>query len=286
MTISYNNLGSYGRIGNQMFQYAGLRGIASNRGFDFTIPPEDHDGDTNYCLFQCFKMTGVGEQNKGFSNLSSKKYKDKDFRFDEDLFNTCPDNVDLNGYFQSEKYFNHIEDEIRSDFQFRDDIYESCKEIMDEVGKSIFLHVRRGDYVRVQNYHPLMTESYYTKALERFDPNTNVVVLSDDYKWCKEQDIFKADRFFISESEITFNNRMQMGDGAMEKALIPFWDLCLMSMCTGGIIANSSMSWWGAWLINDSNKKIVAPDPNNWFGTMYDHYVMDDLIPNEWETIS
>jgi hypothetical protein len=283
MTISYNRLGSHGRIGNQMFQYAGLRGIATHRGFDFIIPPETHLGETNYCLFDCFNMVGVKETSKGFLN-TNQQIKDQNFSFDENLFNTCPDNVDLNGYFQSEKYFKDIENIIRKDFEFSDDIFSSCKEIIDDIGDSIFLHVRRGDYIKVQSYHPLLTEEYYKKALDKFDKNISVIVLSDDQEWCKEQDIFSSDRFFISESKLKFDKKMQMGDGSFDNSLIPFWDLCIMSMCNGGIIANSSMSWWGAWMQNDRGK-IVTPNPEKWFGSMYSHYDTKDLIPDRWEIV-
>ena len=68
MTISYNRLGSNGRLGNQMFQYAGLRGIAANRKFDWLIPPPESYGDSNYGLFDCFKMSSVQEKNFGVIN--------------------------------------------------------------------------------------------------------------------------------------------------------------------------------------------------------------------------
>ena len=286
MTLSYNGLGSNGRIGNQMFQYAAVRGVAKNRGYDFLIPPEDHDGKTNYCLFDCFKMANVKGHNKGFSSFV-KQHDDKEhFNFSPTLLNECPDDVNLDGYYQTEKYFKHIEDEIREDFQFKDEIYEECKQMIDGIGeKPIFLHVRRGDYVRVQQWHPLMTLEYYEKALEKFDKDVPVVVLSDDFRWCKEQDLFKPDRFLISESDTKFQTRMQMGDGKMEHSLVGFWDMCLMSLCDGAIIANSTFSWWGAWLQSNPNKKVITPNPKNWFGPRYSNWVMDDIIPENWESI-
>lgn len=285
MTISYNQLGSTGRMGNQMFQYAALRGISANRGFDFLIPPENYRGKTRYCLFDSFKMCNVKESNKGFNPPEYGTIEVENFAFDENIFNTCPDNCNLEGFFQTEKYFINIEEEIREDYQFNDHIISSCKEVMDDIGDAIFLHVRRGDYTRVQSYHPVLNESYYRKALDKFDSRLSVVVVSDDFEWCKEQDIFKSDRFFISESTLKFETKVQMGDGAMENPLVPFYDLCLMTMCKGGIIANSSLSWWGAWLIPSKDKKIVSPHYEDWFGPMYNHYVMDDLIPKEWEMI-
>lgn len=276
MAITYNNLGSNGRLGNQMFQYASFRGIAAHRGFDWMIPPEDTESSCNYGLFECFKMSNVKPQNKGFG--SNQTIDTGRFDFDEDLFNNCPDNVNINMYLQTEKYFKHIEKEIREDFQFQDEIYSPCKEMMDSLGegRKIFLHIRRGDpklpwaYVNLQNAHPVQTWDYYERALKHFPDDVPVVVFSDVIEWCKEQEFFKPDRFILSETTDEF------GDGQR----VPWTDLCLMSLCTDAIIANSSYSWWGAWLIDNPNKTVVAP--KNWFGAQFAHYNMSDLIPTGW----
>ena len=97
MAISYNRLGSNGRLGNQMFQYAGFRGIASKNGYEWLIPPEDSDSTCNYSLFECFKMESVQSENFGFG--TGRTIDTGIFHFDEELFNTCPDNVNLNYYF-------------------------------------------------------------------------------------------------------------------------------------------------------------------------------------------
>lgn len=283
MTVSYNRLGSNGRLGNQMFQYAGLRGIASNRGFDWMIPPEDSDSTCNYGLFECFKMTNVGEENKGFGPPNWETINIDKFNFDSEFFNECPDNVNLNSYFQTEKYFKHIENEIREDFTFNDEILESCKEIIESVGDAIFLHVRRGDYVATPDHHPTLPITYYEQALTRFDSDIPVLIFSDSLDWVKEQKLFEDDRFLISENHVKYPNKIKLGDGSVQQSLVPYWDLCLMSLCKGGIIANSSMSWWGAWLINNPDKKVIAP--TEWFGRAYAHYIMDDLIPETWEKI-
>jgi len=263
-----------------MFQYAGFRGIAANRGFDWLIPPENANSTCNYSLFECFKMGSVKEENFGYGN---GRTVDKGiFHFDRDLYNKCPDNVNINYYLQSEKYFKDIEDIIREDYTFKDDIVESCSEIMDGVGDAIFLHVRRGDYVATPEYHPCQPIEYYKKALERFDSDIPVLIFSDDLEWVRQQELFKDDRFLLSENHIKYPNRVKLGDGSIQQSLIPYWDLCLMSMCKGGIIANSSMSWWGAWLQNGAGK-IIAP--KMWFGPAYSHYIMTDLLPDAWEKI-
>jgi hypothetical protein len=179
----------------------------------------------------------------------------------------CPDHVDIRGYFQTEKYFKHIEDEIREDFTFKDEILNPCKEMIAGVDNPLALHVRRTDYVSNSANHPPCTLEYYEAALKHFDDDRNVIVFSDDPAWCKEQELFSDDRFMISENE---DNRI---------------DLCLMSLCDDFIIANSTYSWWGAWLSANKDKKVIAPV--QWFGTGYtkDHDT-SDLIPDGWTRIT
>jgi hypothetical protein len=277
MTISYNRLGSNGRLGNQMFQYATLRGIAANRGFDWLIPRPDNYGDSNYGLFDCFKMETVQESNFGILNAQS--ISTGQFHFIQEFFDNCPDNVNLHDYFTSEKYFSNVEDVIRKDYTFRDDILNPCKEIMDDLENPIFLHVRRGDYLVKPEAHPACAISYYEKALTHFDNECLVLVFSDDIEWCKDQDLFQDDRFMLSEYTERYPQTCDTLQGR-QQALIPYFDLCMMSLCSGGIIANSTMSWWGAWLIENPTQPIVAPNP--WFGSMYNHYTMSDLLPENW----
>ena len=116
--ISFNNIGNLGRLANQMFQYASLKGIARNRGYEFTIPPEDVFGQNDPLV----KTSPLNIYNV-FENISNNKIEivrnpmlqERMHEFDEELFRSCPDNVDLFGYFQSPKYFQHIEDEIKND---------------------------------------------------------------------------------------------------------------------------------------------------------------------------
>jgi len=277
MTIGYNRLGSNGRLGNQMFQYAALRGVASNKGYGWVIPPPESYGDSNYGLFDCFRMTNVSESNFGFA--PGRSIESGCFHFNEDFFNNCPDNVNLHDYFQTPKYFQNIESEIREDFAFKDEILNPCKEIIGDIEAPIFIHVRRGDYVRHQYAHPLCSIEYYQEALSHFDDDTTVLVFSDDIGWCKSQELFSSDRFMISEYQERYSHTSDTNDGR-QNALIPYFDMCMMSLCSGGIIANSSMSWWGAWLIDNPTKPIVAPI--KWFGEKYKDYNMNDLIPENW----
>ena len=277
MTIGYNRLGSNGRLGNQMFQYAGLRGVAANREFDWVVPRPESYGDSNYGLFDCFKMSNVKEEN--FGMINGQNVATGQFHFNQDFFDRCPDNVNLHDYFQSPKYFSNIEDQIREDFTFKAEILDPCQDIMSDLESPIFIHVRRGDYVNSQNAHPVCPVEYYKEALTHFDDEIPVLVFSDDIDWCQEQELFAGDRFMLSEYNERYPQSCDTNDGR-QNALIPYFDMCMMTLCSGGIMANSSMSWWGAWLISNPTQPIVAP--KQWFGEQYKDYNMNDLRPEEW----
>ena len=277
--IGFDHIGTMGRLGNQMFQYAALKGIAAHRGYEYTIPPENPRIQIdNYGLIEAFELSD--NKKIGWLNTQYDIIAEKHFHFDEDLFNTFPDGSGLYGFFQSEKYFKHIEDEIREDFTFKKEWLEPCEEFRKDLGDEvIFLHVRRGDpnladkrgfkwaYTQCSSQHPPQPLEYYERALKEFDDDMPVVVFSDSIDWVKEQDLFKPDRFMISEQTDKFS------DGA----LVPYIDLCLMTLCDHAIIANSSMSWWGAWLIQNEYKKVVAP--KMWFGPAYADKDTKDLYP-------
>ena len=122
----------------------------------------------------------------------------------------------------------HIEHELRQDFCFIPEILLPAKERLKSIvgdQLAISLHVRRGDYVG-KPHHPTQSLEYYLNALEHFDNNLPVIIVSGDPYWCKEQKIFLDDRFFISMNGNAAN------------------DLCMMSLCNNHVIANSSFSWW------------------------------------------
>jgi len=261
--LSFNNLGNLGRLANQMFQYASLKGIASNNGYDFCIPPRELFGKndinvrrSDITLYECFDLSKVHQE-----AIVNQVLQESGFEFDENIFNNCPDNVDLFGYFQTEKYFKHIETEIRKDFKFKDELLEICEGFIKEnfvYRDVISLHVRRGDYT-VNPNHPVQTLEYYREALNIL-PDLPVIIFSDDTEWCNQQEIFSSDRFAVAEGNST--------DA----------DLCLMSLCKYHIIANSSFSWWGSWLAN--SEKTIAP--KNWFGGDCINHNTQDLYLSDW----
>lgn len=264
--IGFNHLGRLGRLGNQMFQYAALKGIAKNRGYEFCLPYYNNyvdDGIGNLLKTELFNVFNLKVDN--LKTIDVQYVNEPHFHFSEDLFNNCPDNISLVGFFQSEKYFKNIEDEIRQDFSFKEEIYNSCSQTFNSLclNKPIALHIRRGDYTINSDRHPVTPLEYYEKVLTNFDDDQDVVVFSDDPKWCSEQKIFSSDRFLISEGNDTYH------------------DLCLMSLCSDFIIANSTFSWWAAWLANSKNVYY----PINWFGPAADNDTKD-LFPSNWIGVS
>jgi len=279
--LAFNHIGSLGRLGNQMFEYAALRGIAAKHGYDWCIPTPDRKGIENYSLHECFKLS---PQRKEGVIEEFQYVQEPHFHFSEEIFEKCPDNVSLYGFFQSWRYFDHIADTIREDYTFHDEHLIPCQEMMQELEgqEPIMLHVRRGDpnltdprgfkwsYTQCGDQHPVQPIEYYERALAEFDDDQPVIVFSDSVEWVKEQEFFSGDRFLISEPE----------DKYADGSFTPYADLCLMSLCSHAIIANSSMSWWGAWLISNPDKKVIAP--KMWFGPAYADKDTKDLYCPDW----
>lgn len=259
--IGFNHIGRHGRLGNQMFQYAALCGIAETKGYEFCIPESTFKNEwEDHQLFEAFTLPNL--KTKKF--LSANYYQEKQYNYSQEYVDECPDNVNLFGYFQTEKYFSHVADSIREDFTFKSEVLNPCKEAFD-FDQVISLHVRRTDYVEKSDDHPPCPMEYYEDALSKFNSDLPVLIFSDDTEWCKEQELFKPDRFMVSESNWNLV------------------DMCLMTMCSHHIIANSSFSWWGAWLSGSDN--VIAP--SRWFGDKgyTANHNTEDIVPDRWTKI-
>lgn len=180
------------------------------------------------------------------------------------------DNLYLNGYFQSELYFVGKRNEILQQFQFPtlDPHNESIREKINSEPNSVAIHVRRGDYLKpnVAQYHGVLSLNYYETAisyLQRTLGSLYIVVFSDDPQFCKLH-FEKYNNVYIVSGN----------DEASWK------DMALMSACQHHIIANSSFSWWGAWLSTHTSGIKIAP--KNWFNETAVDYCIDDIIPKSW----
>lgn len=172
-------------------------------------------------------------------------------------------NVKLVGYFQSEKYFINYKEEILElfgpDTETQLYLNEKYGDILSKDTCSV--HIRRGDYLNLQNYHPVQSIEYYKNSVNVIGRNKHFLIFSDDIKWCEENFDFLENKTFINGNE-------------------DYQDLYLMSMCQDNIIANSSFSWWGAWLNKNPNKKVISP--NKWFGPSYVNFNTKDLYCDKW----
>lgn len=257
--IGFNYLGNMGHLGNQMFQYAAVKGIAEYKGYDWCIAPKENVGNILSDIYSCFNLSSCSN----YSMIIGESLEESSYAFDENLFENCPDNISLHGYFQSEKYFKHIESEIREDFKFKKEIFDECKGIFDSVlnnkESAVSLHVRRGDYITSPN-HLLQSLDWYREAISIFDSDCEIVISSDDPEWCKNQEIFSGDRFIVFEGNSAYH------------------DMCLMSMLKNHIMSNSTFSWWGSYLAN--SKKTVAP--KNWFIGYLSDNDTSDMYRKDW----
>ncbi len=259
--IGINCLGRKGRFANQMFQYAAIKGIAAKRGLEWCIPPgpmlpeEFKDEYLQHKLFLAFELSSL----KTVKLLSAPHRQEAGHTFDPYLFEHCEDNVSLDGHFQSELYFRHIADAIRLDFTWKERVMAPVKELFQRLvpqGRAISLHVRRTDHLLRPNYRPVLPMHYYEEALACCDSDLPVLVFSDDPQWCRQQPLFASGRFIIPA----------LADNIA--------DLCLMSLCPIHIIANSTFSWWGAWLSGSDH--VVAS--GLWFGA-HGHDARDLRVP-------
>jgi len=242
--------GYYGWLGNQMFQYAATKALSLHRGTECFFPANRPNLHEVFAL-KAFTSPRPLDRTPG-------KYQEPHFHHSTDFWR-LPDGTMLSGYFQSEKYFAPYAERIRREFNFepRSGIAYSGRPT-----GTVSIHVRRGDYLSFPEHHPPLTMDYYNAAMEHF-PGARFLIFSDDPGWC----LLNFDR---SRCEIS------TGRSAIE-------DMALMASCDSHIIANSSFSWWGAWLGRNPDKRVIAP--LQWFGPAKAGWSTEDLIPGGWVRI-
>jgi len=236
--ITAATIGTNGRLGNQMFQYAALLGIARHKNYNFYSPGGR--------LFEVFEMKSAPRNSN--NHFNNHRLSERMFSFDQYLFDNAPDNVDLFGYFQSKKYWNHCEQEVLDLFSFKEKINYDLQKLCED---ACFLHVRRTDYLNAPEFHTNIGLNYYKDSIKHIESKT-LLIFSDDIQWCKVifSDLDEVKRFKVIYASEVSDNDIQ--------------DLQLMTYCSSAIIANSSFSWWVAYLgPHQKAGKIVAP--SRWF---------------------
>ncbi len=284
-----------GGLGNQLFQYAAGTALANYHKTELYLDLSYLNADTNGAYTKRkFELDKFNIQSKiadagilrnfNFNeNKVSVKLKKllpglfSKMIFNEHQFNfhsnflKFPATTYLNGYWQSEKYFNSFRGKLLSEIMLRSPFSEGAVAIAKNIqcANSVSLHVRRGDFVSLKSanhFHGHLELDYYKLAFEKISSkikNPTFFVFSDDMDWCK------ANFDFISSKEFI--------DGE-SNGITTHEELILMSYCKHNIIANSSFSWWGAWLNQNANKVVIAPQ--NWFADKKIN--TNDLIPSSW----
>ncbi|HAO65044.1 TPA: alpha-1,2-fucosyltransferase [Candidatus Taylorbacteria bacterium] len=275
-----------GGLGNQIFQYAIGRklSIKNNDTLKLDISAYTEKNPRAYGLahFKIVENIATPEEIKRtklpFGILSrlyrafkARILKIRNVRYKPRVLNKTG-NVYLSGFWQSEKYFSDIADTIRNDLTLKDRMASAASFAAEAIQKtpvSVSVHVRRTDYVS-DKYFVTCSPEYYQTAISRLSKQLpggqadqiQLFIFSDDIEWVKQNMHFDYPITYISNPSI----------------IQDYEELVLMSKCSHHIIANSSFSWWGAWLNPNPNKIVIAP--SKWFNTNPSTY--RDVVPYSW----
>lgn len=229
--IIYSNLGKKGNLGNQLFQIASTLSIAKQSNQDYGFPEWEYD----YSFIN--KLPSV-PRDKEFNTIQETS-------FDYHELILPKGNYNLNGWFQSEKYFDR--DNVKKQFEFKPKLIESVKvKYEKELSKKhILISVRRGDFVNNPHYFQLDYKYYFLAITTQFSDweERNLIFTSDDINYCKKHFSFLTNAMFIEKTT------------AIEQ-------LVLGSLCNDFVISNSTFSWWLAWLGEKKSSKIIRPIQN------------------------
>ncbi|MGC1473628.1 MAG: alpha-1,2-fucosyltransferase [Psychroserpens sp.] len=282
-----------GGLGNQMYQYAAGKALAVRLNKTLIIDPrpilaEAHKRQydlyifnleyanfgTSYTLWLVRWISSV-RLGRLFQVLNPSAWsyriiRDKEMGFDTSLYEVSSTNLILHGYWQSYKYFEDLRLRFLNEFTFKNEPNSKNKEVLNEIDESnsVAIHIRRGDYVNnsvANSLHGICSMEYYKNGVAFINQNVenpNFFIFTDDPIWAKQN-------FKLVQSPIVVEHNLGNQD---------FEDLRLMSHCKHFIIANSSFSWWGAWLGTDKNKIVICP--KKWFNT--EDIPLTDRIPNAW----
>jgi len=281
-----------GGLGNQMFQYAAARalGLRLNTGVAIDLYNLNKKSETinrnyglnvfeleveNTCslkdkfIIKCYRYHNCNQAVKNIFRLFKVFYDERANVFDLGFESLKPGSV-LMGYFQNEYYFKNYPDIIRSDFRFKYKLQDKNLEIEHTIKTtdSVSMHIRRGDYIYPGTNLLCLGLDYYRKAIDYIAgkiKNPHFFIFSDDMDWVRQNLILDKYKFTF----VDWNT----GDSS-------YIDMQLISICKNNIIANSSFSWWGAWLNSNYDKIVVAPAV--WYKNEKEYNYPDGFIPASW----
>lgn len=260
-----------GGLGNQLFQYGLGRKLSIKNKTDLYLYTQNLK---NFHTKRDLCLDNLNTQFKEIKTLNNLKIiKEKFFHYDP-LVHLIKNNSFLKGYWQSEKYFKDIRNfllkEITPKNKLHDSYYELEKEIINS--DSVSIHIRRGDYLCSKNiqFHGVCSLDYYDKSIKHLlekgkTKSYTFFVFSDDIKWAKEN---------LRYDSLNMKYISKENDSSL--FLEEFF---LMSKCKHNIIANSTFSWWAAWINQNPNKIVIAPV--QWF-SQSNKNITKDLIPSNW----
>ena len=247
--ITMSNFGSNGRLGNQLFQYAFMFSLSKQNNYEMCLPSTNINYYQNYNYYKSNSFFDCFESNVSLcqKNITQNKFKEKSFHYDINFPNYI-DNCDYSGYYQSYKYFKQYKKELIESLKFKQ---KNITKSELDYSKIVSIHIRRGDYVNNKT-HETFSFEFLNTSKKHFD-NKKYLVFSDDIEWCKKMNI--GDYYAENNNDCL--------------------DLYQMTLCKSSIIANSSFSWWGAYL--SEKEKVIAP--KKWFNNNSN---VDDLYCDGW----
>ena len=289
--ITFLELGKYGRLGNQLFQYAALKSIALKNGYECKIPnPEDMDWHGQKCLLSEFNIEAAFLSDSDRSSLTNAAIEPSHHHFFEG-FLSVPDNTNIHGYFQSTYYFKDFKEQICKELtpkeKYITEAQETLKSLRKDGSEIVSIHLRRGDMIDGTNQQYLtfygaddiydqksIYGKYLSKALEEFKTKKIKFLVfaggsrtgddSKDILWAKNT--FKKDNFFVSETND------------------PMKDFALMMSCDHNITCHlTTFGWWAAYLNKNPNKIVVAP--KDYFYDERKGYTRPGFFPTGWKVI-
>ena len=286
-----------GGLGNQMFQYAIARALSEHYQSTFLLDRSWFDVPQSETTPRPYQLDLLQIQNTAKSNLDFPKkphrwirpiqriwssgpivyYQQNAFEFDPLLFqfkSMAKRDLFLFGYWQAYPYLENIRPILQSEFKTKAPIPDHYQIYLEHIrtNESVMLHIRRGDYVNspsAAKFHGVLPLSYYQQAIQALllnKPNAHFFIFSDDLPWAKEA--------LPKNLKVTFVENALQADAAAQ-------ELQLMTACKHHIIANSSLSWWGAWLKQDCNGLVFAP--NRWISDS--SLDLSHLLPTSWNRI-
>ena len=284
--VTFHKLGENGRLGNQLFQYAALKGLATKNGYEMKIPdPQTMSWHGQTCLLDKFNIK-CDYLTQADVNSLKNLYEEPNWKqYDSNFFNV-PDNTTIDGYYQSIFYFEHIENEIKKELTPQNYYLDKAMNEIDFLKDNlqceiVSVHVRRGDNMTngqtglIQAFEPGgMYETYFNKAKKVFEgKNVKFLVFTGgqrfnednkvDIDWCKS--FFKGDEFLFSE-----------GNTQIE-------DFSLIMSCDHNILSHaSSFGWWAAYVNPNPNKIVVAPE---WYHPDEPTLKREKFYPKEYKIV-